>query len=428
MRKTSVITAGVLAFGASLATFSAAQAQGPVPRADPPLRLQPRPVGQVLKIPKITLSPAAVERIWVGKFTAAFMARCADHAVGCAVAAIGSSGVTSEAADGAARRAPDFAPRAMTAGDVITMASVSKTFTAATLLKIISDKKVIVNGKPTAISVDDKIAPYLPKSWTLSEPAKTLTFRQLLRHQSGLECGGISYAQLKTCFATTKLDGAKTYHNENFAVMRMIIPIMYGSPVRVNMTDMLAKEAAGDPGPIAAYYGARYRSIVNTVVFSKAGLPTLECKVQGRAPALSYKSATTHKWDFSSVLPGESWGDMSDYCGSQGWFMSARQMAAAMRAINTPGLVMPAAALTQMQGEQLGVYASGDLGKGVSSWSHGGYHPAEWNKGEINTIIVHFSNGVSAGVIVNSPYKGATVDAGGDLWGDLVQAALTAGP
>jgi hypothetical protein len=64
------------------------------------------------------------------------------------------------------------------------------------------------------------------------------------------------------------------------------------------------------------------------------------------------------------------------------------------------------------------------LGGGLQSWGHGGYHPAVRNNGEINTLIIHFNNGVSAGVIINSPYGAGT---GGDFGGDVIASLQAAG-
>ena len=114
---------------------------------------------------------------------------------------------------------------------------------------------------------------------------------------------------------------------------------------------------------------------------------------------------------------------MSESCGSQGWFLSAHQMAQTINAIMTPGKVLPAPVLEAMKKNNLAIYF-GDNGDGLQSWNHGGYHPAESNNGEINTLIIHFNNGVSAGVIINSPYGTGSP---GDYAGDLIAAIKAAG-
>lgn len=75
-------------------------------------------------------------------------------------------------------------------------------------------------------------------------------------------------------------------------------------------------------------------------------------------------------------------------------------------------------------GDNLAVYF-GDHGDGLQSWNHGGYHPAEWNHGEINTLIIHFNNGVSVGVIINSRYGSGTT--GGNFFADLIASVKAAG-
>ena len=341
---------------------------------------------------------AAAEQAYLQKVTALFIRRCAGKSVGCAIAAVGPNGMWSEAAVGAARRSPDLRPRGLTANDKITMASVSKTFTGVALQKLLFTKR---------ISVDAKIGPFLPKAWKRTAAVDNMTFRQLLTHTSGLPCNGITDDQLKSCLATANPTPSPfAYKNENFALMRILIPEIKGLSATV------------------ATHAEQYRAYVNQSVFAPAGLPAMECKPTDTLPALSYKSATADKWNFTQVGPGEIWGDMGAACGSQGWFLSARQMAQSMRAIMTPDKILPASLVDRMKKDNLAVYF-GDHGDGLQSWNHGGYHPAEWNKGEINTLIIHFNNGVSAGVIINSPYGSG--GAGGNYFADLIASVKAAG-
>jgi len=345
---------------------------------------------------------AAAESAWLQKVTGGFIRKCAGKSVGCAIAAVGPNGMWSEAAIGAARRAPDVRPRTLTANDKITMASVSKTFTGVALQKFLFTKR---------ISVDSKIGSFLPKEWKRTAAVDNVTFRQLLTHTSGLPCNGITDDQLKTCLATANpAPSPFAYKNENFALMRILIPRING----------IVMPASGITPP----YAPLYRDYVNKAVFAPAGLPLMECKPTDTLPALSYKSATANKWDFSQVGPGEVWGDMGTVCGSQGWFLSAHQMAQTMKAIMTPDKILPASLVDRMKKDNLAVYF-GDHGDGLQSWNHGGYHPAEMNKGEINTLIIHFNNGVSMGVIINSPYGSGTT--GGNYFADLIASVKAAG-
>lgn len=336
------------------------------------------------------------ESLYLQKLTAEFIKRCTGRSVGCAIAAVGPNGMWSEAAAGDARRAPDSSPRKMTANDKITMASVSKVFTGTALQRLLVSRR---------ISVDAKIGPYLPKTWKRTAMVDNVTFRQLLTHTSDLPCGDmVTVDLLKNCLASAT-PKPTPYANSNYALMRFLIPEILGMR-------------------LGATHAGVYRNYVNEVVFAPAGLPVMHCKVTDAIPALSYKSATADKWDFSKVGAGETWGDMSEVCGSQGWFLSAHQMAQAMSAIMTPGKILPASTLERMKNDRLAVRFN-DHGDGLQSWSHSGGHPAENNNGEINTLIYHFSNGVSVGVIVNSPYGAGGV--GGNLAGDLIASVKAAG-
>jgi len=384
------------------------------PKAAKPPGVRFVPANQRIIINRQALA-AAAESSYLKKFTAEFLKRCMNKAVGCAIAAVGPHGMWSEGAAGDARRAPDSSPRKLTASDKITMASVSKVFTGTALQKLLDEK---------GISVDRKIGPYLLKHWKRSSAVDNMTFRQLLTHTSGLKCDGITYDQLKSCLASAQPSPSPwEYRNENFALMRILIPQINGMSA-ATLKPMVDADLAGNSGWISASHAILYRQYVNNKVFTPAGLPLMHCKPTDALPALSYKSATANKWDFSKVGPGDPWGDMSESCGSQGWFLSAHQMAQTMSAIMTPGKILPAPVLERMKKDNLAVYF-GDNDDGLQSWNHGGYHPAESNNGEINTLIIHFNNGVSAGVIINSPYgQGST---GGDYFGDLIASIKAAG-
>lgn len=395
------LCAAAILLGAATTQSQPAQIGRPEVRTARPPSAVFVPAPQRIVIDRNALA-AAAESAWLQKLTGGFIRRCADKSVGCAIAAVGPHGMWSEGAVGAARRTPDSRARRLTATDKITMASVSKTFTGVALQKLLYTKR---------ISVDSKIGSFLPKEWKRTAAVDSVTFRQLLTHTSGLPCNGITDDQLKTCLATaTPAPSPFAYKNENFALMRILIPRINGI-------------AATPPG-VTPPYASLYRGYVNAAVFAPAGLPQMECKPTDLLPALSYKSATANKWDFSQVGPGEIWGDMGAVCGSQGWFLSAHQLAQTMRAIMTPDKILPASLVDRMKKDNLAVYF-GDHGDGLQSWNHGGYHPAEMNGGEINTLIIHFNNGVSVGVIINSPYGSGTT--GGNYFADLIASVKAAG-
>ena len=154
-----------------------------------------------------------------------------------------------------------------------------------------------------------------------------------------------------------------------------------------------------------ASYASNYITYVDRTVFEPLGLPALQCRPTDPLPALSYKSATANPLDFSTVQVGEIWGDMSLVCGSQGWNLSAHQLATFVHGLFQTEKIVPKSVAQQMEDGNFGMYW-GDNSGGLESWSHGGYHPAESNNGEINTLAIAFNNGLSIGVIVNSKFNG----------------------
>lgn len=235
------------------------------------------------------------EKGYLKKVTDGFIELCQGKAVGCAISTVGPGGFVVEKAAGDARRSPDGAPRKLSATDKITMASVSKTFTGTALQKLLYDK---------GICLDTPIGPYLPKHWKRSAAIDAVTFRQLLTHTSGLHCQGSTYVKLKTCMSTAvPCPGPQEYRNENFALMRILIPEVNGPATLKVLVDT---DLAGNSKPIALAYAERYIAYVNHAVFAPAGLPEMHCKATDESPALSYKSVNPNdKWDFTTVGPGD---------------------------------------------------------------------------------------------------------------------------
>ncbi len=393
-----------LAVAAACAVVGAANAKPVSVSAVPPSQLTAKPLN-VAKIDGRIIAKT-IELNYLTKIGDNWIALCKTKAVGCQFAAIGPHGAMVQRAAGDARRAPDSSPRKMSATDRLTIASVSKVWTGSAMLHLMHEK---------GVGLDDKVATWLPKHWTLSAKAKTLTFRQLMTHKSGLECGGIDYVTLRNCFKTTDLSGAKTYHNENFAIFRVVIPTMQGMSDKT-LEGPVKAEQAGDATWMAVSFASLYREYVNKHVFAVAGLPTLDCQ-PGPSPTLSYESSDdSHPLDFTTVKPGEIWGDMREVCGSQGWWMSVTDMAKAYRAVMTPGLILDQGSLDEIKNNGVMLFTDTFDG-GLAAWGHNGWHPYNYgsNAGEVVTEVVYLSNGVVISLLVNSYYPGSPGGAKADL-------------
>lgn len=357
--------------------------------------------------PNLKFDPKRVQDIlYARRLGDRFTARLCGKSMGMAIVAILPSGVSVERSCGQARSKPDTAPRAMTVDDKFSVASVSKVFTGVTIARLIADRA----AKGESISLDSKIKPFLPPAWSYSASFEPTTFRSLLLHKAGVRCDTeVVYLSLKGCVAKT-INPAdipnQSYNNNNYGLLRLATSRLGGMPAATDAF-LTSQEQSGNTAVPAASDASLFLSHVNKIVFSPAGLPFVFCKQTDAAPGLSYKSVTdpNNMFDFSNVLPGDPWGDMTLSCGSRGLNLSARQLAKTMHTLFHSEKILNAAVRQDLVANGPPFWPA-DHGAGLTSVSHGGYHPAEMNKGEINTMVVQFSNGISVGMIVNSRFNG----------------------
>ena len=323
--------------------------------------------------------------LFLSAFSNKLDARLKNKSVGYSFAVVDQAGHVVGGGGGDARRAPDAGPRKMTMDDKLNIASVSKTITAAAVLKLLSQKRV---------SLDAPVHPYLPLNWKLGANVKTITFRELLTHRAGLRCPKeVTYLNLRECLAAgidPALKSQQLYNNSNFALFRMIIP-------RLNGFDggNTADNAIGNSIASSTYAGL-YAEYVRNNILAPAGLSGIDLKPIASNPALCYQFPTPK-------AAGESFGDMTETGASRGWNMSARQLAIFFHALFQTQKILPAAVSKKMKDDQLGIWRDASLGT-MTAWEHGGYYPGAQNAGELNSYGVTFSNGVSVAVIVNSQF------------------------
>lgn len=341
------------------------------------------------------INPKVQEALAATAIAQGIKKRMDGKSVGYAVTIMTSSGARTTATGGFARKSPpDSNQRGMAVTDRITIASVSKPITAAAMLRVMASK---------GISLDESASKFLPADWTSGSNFKTITIRELLSHTSGIRSGNgcnISFDGLKKCVADGIAPANKVYKyaNENYALMRIILPRIYGSQPKTEED-----------------YARQYEVIVNRMVLNSAGIPYATCKAPASSPALSYESATDNgddtgayfagNYDWDNLKPGIDWGDMTLRCGSQGWNLSADELARFMHTLSFTEKILPQSTVDQMRSENLGLFWR-NFGEGLEGWGHGGWHPARWNNGEINTWVFTFNNGITVGVVINSRYSG----------------------
>ena len=183
----------------------------------------------------LALNPATAGAKDLNKIAANLKNTLNGNVVGYAYAITKHGKVRRTGSGGKARIAGD-GNRAYTPATRQNVASVSKTITAVAVMQLLERNK---------LSIEHKIAPYLPKDWKRGygfTNATSLTFRQLLSHTSGLDqrFKGLSDAQRKKWsngwdglkyivkIGVKKKDvGKYAYKNANFALFRVIVPHLW---------------------------------------------------------------------------------------------------------------------------------------------------------------------------------------------------------
>lgn len=322
--------------------------------------------------------PQPFNPLKLGKFADKLEARIQGKCVGYEFVVSFRNGKHVARAGGVSRRAPDVTPRAMSADEKFNVASVSKTITAAAVLKLLREKN---------ISVDAPVHPHLPSTWTLGKNVKSITFRELLTHRSGIRCKPVeSYENLRTCInggVELSDKGERSYSNTGFALFRVLIPGLNGVTVPAN-------------NPSSVYANA-YMKYVQSAVFAPAGLSGIQCK-PGPTPGLCYQFP-------EPVMKGESFGDMTETNASRGWNMSARQLSKFFTTLMYTEEILPQKVVNRMRNEEFGL--DRDVLSGLFTYTHGGFFPGKENGqikngGELGSVVINFNNGVSVAMIVNS--------------------------
>ncbi len=111
-------------------------------------------------------------------------------------------------------------------GFTTTWASISKVLTAVGVLKAL---------QATGHSIDDHVSPFLPNGWTIKHDPNfaRLTFGDLLAEQGFAKdsCADEHYYGLKALVEENSVPSSPTtaYNNCNFALLRIILPVLvYG--------------------------------------------------------------------------------------------------------------------------------------------------------------------------------------------------------
>lgn len=307
-------------------------------------------------------------------------------------------------ASGFARRSADGGMR-WTVGTRQHVASVSKLFTAALVMKLLDEK---------GVDVDSRISPYLPAHWKLGQKAHWIRFREILSHDRGFFDNHFTYGECKRHLEVTMSAIGETWHyaNTNYALMRVIIPILNGTVSRnakwVGLPGVSDSAVAND-----LVWDATTRSIFERLsreqVWDKAGVPfaTLHSNEALRSdPAYVHlphitNSSLAYPLSSSSALRGHDIStDMTAISAAVGWHLNVNEMLAGASAMRR-GKIMPRALFRRMCEEGLGPWIW-NFENGTQMF----YHDGTWSDGDAYGHISHLSflpDNVEVAILCNQP-------------------------
>lgn len=316
------------------------------------------------------------------------------------VTTVGALAVVSK--DGLARTAADAPSRPMDTDLPTNVASISKLITTIGVLRSLPKH---------SLTIDSKIAPFLPPDWTKGPNVDTITFRELLTHRAGFRQSGAqsnnTYAGLQQQIATgvTLANKAQPlYNNLNFAIFRVLLPYM---------------EGFNDPGPATrdAATSTFYADYIRKNVLEPAGVTGADCQAPaGTQKILSYPLPPGN-------TKGTDWGDWRSTCGGGGWVMTASDLYRLLLALTGGTTLLTSAQRTSMDANCLGwdcsVQTQNDF-RGKNGFLRGGdgkvwlYTFAGVFKGTVPVVVVVNSdtpNGANITSVVAQAFQNAAVPA-----------------
>ena len=227
------------------------------------------------------------------------------------------------------------------------IASVTKWLTAVGAIRILKEKD---------ISLDDYMWHWLPKTWTKGTGVKTITFRELLTHKTGLTTKDIRYAtdynSLKNCIATGVVNSSKSYNysNVNFALFRIMFAYIYaGEQTSENENTLLTIKH--DTAAFNGYLALWYLSLMQKKVFTPAGVSEAVMHAKDYNPdniTMEYYRFNTNQ---NGSLPGVDWSLIG---GGGGYYLSPVEIASVMAHVIHSDDILSLNQVTEMEDSMLG--------------------------------------------------------------------------
>lgn len=264
--------------------------------------------------------------------------------------------------------------------------SVTKFMTAIATFKLLQMK-----GK----TGDEFIVNYLPPSWNVHQSYGSLTFKQLLSHNSGFQMSDRSYDSLKLMMTLPQGNTARQYNNANFALCRILLPYLkYGAGYIANQVSVEG---------IEEFTAIEFRKIMRDLVLQPSGLTywdKVDFKDWHHNNDPNY--IPTRYYLFSDLASGsDSNSDDVLIAGSRGLVLSTYEVAQVINAFEN-GQLLPAMTVQMMKTAGCGFDGVGGFSgaKGKYYWKNGGGINRTGQGGE--SIIMIFPNDIRVSINTNS--------------------------
>lgn len=197
------------------------------------------------------------------------------------------------------------------------IASISKWLTAVGAMRLMKER---------AISLDDSIYKWLPLSWQTGAGVRSITFRELLTHRSGLTTStiryGTDYNSLRTCIGNVLANPNKNYNysNVNFALFRIMFGFLNNRPAMQGME--ISYLSKFDTAGFASNLANIYIGLMQQYVFNPAGVSNAIC-----TPTDNRSTQTLMYNETEPKAAGATTGDWRLVCGGGGYYLSSMEIA-----------------------------------------------------------------------------------------------------
>jgi len=193
----------------------------------------------------------------------------------------------------------------------IHVASLSKTITALAIGKLVEQRK---------LTWDDRVKSFLPSYWKLHPDFEATTILDLVSMKSGLD-GPLdalsshtdSLRKLMARGPNPQKRGTFNYQNTGYGLLRIIIG--YAAGYR-------ELRPAADSLVVGMVTANLYKKYISDNLFAPAEITSADCRNTDLEPAFQYPFPYANE---SGELTGA--GDLSEYAGGFGWYLSATEAA-----------------------------------------------------------------------------------------------------